>query len=160
MNPCWDELDLFLFVCTGVENCQHFPRLGRSLRLLIVQCHLVTAHMRRWRNGRGRALARAGHTGCKDSGFTAARRLLYGRWSKMKSDPLCLEMRPLQKNAARLGGWWAVVWAMREEGGFLVQPATNPALAKFSVSDPLTLRDLNLCKRSYKSCHSLLVKVT
>ncbi|XP_009270819.1 PREDICTED: microtubule-associated serine/threonine-protein kinase 4-like [Aptenodytes forsteri] len=42
-------------------------------------------------------VARADCIGCKVRWFTAAKRLLYGRSSKLKSDPLCLETGPLQK---------------------------------------------------------------
>lgn len=65
--------------------------------ILIVQCHLVTAHIEVGRNCQGKLVARADLIGCKVRWFTTAKRLLNGRSSKMKSDPLYLEMGPLQK---------------------------------------------------------------
>lgn len=51
-------------------------------------------------------LARAGPVGCKVTWFTAAKRLLYGEWSKLILDPLYLETK---KNAAYVRAWLEVV---------------------------------------------------
>uniref|UniRef100_A0A8C0FTM2 non-specific serine/threonine protein kinase n=1 Tax=Bubo bubo TaxID=30461 RepID=A0A8C0FTM2_BUBBB len=59
--------------------------------LLIVQCHLVTSHMKLGRNCQGKTSARSDRVGCKVTWFIPAKRLLYGRSSKMKTDSLYLE---------------------------------------------------------------------
>lgn len=62
--------------------------------------------MKLGRNCQGKMLARAGPVGCKVTWFTAAKRLLYGEWSKLILDPLYLETK---KNAAYVRAWLEVV---------------------------------------------------
>jgi len=51
--------------------------------LLIVQCHLVTAHMKLGRNSQEETLGRAVCIGCKVRWFKAEKRLLYRGSSKL-----------------------------------------------------------------------------
>lgn len=97
MNACF--ISRIFFFSTGVDKSFVSVSLDWAVVciFLIVQCHLVTAYMKLGRNCQGKMLARADCIACEVTGFTAAKRLLYGRLSKLKSDPLYLETGPLQK---------------------------------------------------------------